>query len=128
MRQHVDRVALLNNAQWKGKRQRAQTETGSFTQKKNPFLISGLSNTEKVAQRSCGASSPGDIQSLTGHGPEQPTLTDYAQSRVVGLDDLHRSLPIWLIIWSCEIYIFLKLSDITLLFLCAKMRKNCKVK
>ena len=36
---------------------------------------------EQTAQRGCRVSILGDIQNLTGHGPEQPAVTDPALSR-----------------------------------------------
>ena len=56
----------------------------------------------QVAQMSCGVFIPGDDQSLSGHGVEQPALAAPALSKVVRIGDLQRCLPTSAILWLCD--------------------------
>jgi len=68
---------LLTDAQYKGKRQRAQIETWEMSKiTKTPFYCERGQTWEPVAQRGCGASILADIQNTTRHNPEQPALTN----------------------------------------------------
>ena len=56
---------------------------------------------EQVAQGGCGVSIFGDIQNLTGRGPEQPALAAPALSRGLASDNLQRCLPTSAAPWFC---------------------------
>lgn len=45
------------------------------------------------SQKTCGVSVPGNIQYLTGDGPDEPALAHAALSRELGVDNFQRYFP-----------------------------------
>lgn len=71
----------LSGGQWQDK-VKAQTEMQEilFTRKEHHFCCEGGQTLKQAPQRACGISVFGDIQNLSGHGPEQPALAVHALS------------------------------------------------